>query len=65
MSVLSTDQRQTDDDLSSLWIAACTDYAKETGVALNGEELQSLRGPEDLSKRLENEEGNFDDFRKK
>ncbi|KAJ5390081.1 Tetratricopeptide-like helical [Penicillium cataractarum] len=56
---------QIDDKLSSLWHAACTDYANETGTMLGDEELRSLRGPEDLSRQLDNEKNNFEDFRVK
>ncbi|KAJ5112524.1 Tetratricopeptide-like helical [Penicillium argentinense] len=55
----------TDDKLSSLWHAACTDYANETGTMLGDEELRGLRGPEDLSRQLEFEKDNFEDFRMK
>lgn len=56
---------QRDDKLSSLWQAACTDYANETGTALSDEGLRSLRGPEDLSRQLDNEKNHFEDFRVK
>jgi tetratricopeptide (TPR) repeat protein len=56
---------QRDDKLSSLWQTACTDYANETGTTLGDEELRSLRGPEDLSRQLDNEKNNFEDFRVK
>jgi hypothetical protein len=54
-----------DDKLSSLWHAACTDYANETGTLLGDEELRGLHGPEDLSRQLDNEKNNFEDFRVK
>ncbi|KAJ5896806.1 Tetratricopeptide-like helical [Penicillium subrubescens] len=63
MAILPANQR--DDKLSSLWQAACTDYANETGTTLSDEELRSLRGPEDLSRQLDNERNNFEDFRVK
>ncbi|KAF3392653.1 hypothetical protein F1880_008648 [Penicillium rolfsii] len=56
---------ESDDKLSSLWQAACTDYANETGTALDDGELQKLRGPEDLSRQLDDEKNNFEDFRVK
>lgn len=55
----------TADKLSSLWDAACADYANETGTVLDNEEVRSLRGPEDLSRQLEVEKDNFEDFRMK
>lgn len=55
----------TADKLSSLWDAACADYANETGTTLDDEEVRSLRGPEDLSRQLELENDNFEDFRMK
>ncbi|KAJ5937944.1 Tetratricopeptide-like helical [Penicillium verhagenii] len=63
MAILSTNER--DDKLSSLWQAACTDFANETGTTLGDEELRSLRGPEDLSRQLDDEQNNFEDFRVK
>jgi tetratricopeptide (TPR) repeat protein len=65
MAILPTNPTETDDELSSLWISACTDYADETGAVLDDEELRSLRGPEDLSRQLDNEKDNFEDFRAK
>ncbi|KAL2847123.1 hypothetical protein BJX68DRAFT_240245 [Aspergillus pseudodeflectus] len=60
-----TENSPSDDKLSALWHAACTDYAKETGTPLVAGELSELRGPEDLSRHLENEKDNFQDFRMK
>ncbi|CBF89329.1 hypothetical protein AN0515.2 [Aspergillus nidulans FGSC A4] len=51
--------------LSALWQAACADYAKQTGKLLADGELPELRGPEDLSRQLDAEKDNFDDFRMK
>ncbi|KAL3429846.1 hypothetical protein BDV09DRAFT_202726 [Aspergillus tetrazonus] len=55
----------SDDKLSALWQAACADYAKQTGKLLADGELPELRGPEDLSRQLDAEKENFDDFRMK
>jgi tetratricopeptide (TPR) repeat protein len=63
MAIPTTNPR--DDKLSALWQAACTDYANETGATLDDEELRSLRGPEDLSRQLDNEKDHFEDFRVK
>ncbi|EAW23659.1 uncharacterized protein NFIA_043370 [Aspergillus fischeri NRRL 181] len=57
--------KSSDDKLSSLWHAACDDYAAETGIPLTDVELPALRGPEDLSRQLESEKDNFEDFRMK
>jgi hypothetical protein len=54
-----------EDKLSALWHAACTDYAKETGIPLVHGEFAQLRGPEDLSRQLEEERDNFEDCRMK
>lgn len=61
----TTPKSPTDDKISSLWHAACTDYGNETGTMLGNEELRSLRGPEDLARQLEFEKDNFEDFRMK
>ncbi|KAL4866010.1 hypothetical protein BDV12DRAFT_173548 [Aspergillus spectabilis] len=55
----------SDDKLSALWHSACNDYAKETGITLADGEISNLRGPEDLSRQLESEKDNFEDFRMK
>ncbi|KAL2820127.1 hypothetical protein BJX63DRAFT_428448 [Aspergillus granulosus] len=55
----------SDDKLSALWHTACTDYAKETGTPLTNGELPQLRGAEDLSRQLDAEKDNFEDFRMK
>lgn len=63
MAVTSSDH--TDGKLSSLWLSACRDYAKETGVTLTDSEFPKVHGPEDLSRQLESEKDNFEDFRMK
>ncbi|KAL4740779.1 hypothetical protein BDV11DRAFT_168729 [Aspergillus similis] len=55
----------SDDKLSALWQAACADYAKEIGKPLGDVALTGVRGPEDLSRHLEAEKDNFEDFRMK
>ncbi|KFX91628.1 hypothetical protein O988_07654 [Pseudogymnoascus sp. VKM F-3808] len=63
MAVIASDH--SDDKLSSLWHDACSDYAKETGLTITDEEFPKVHGPEDLSRQLEAEKGNFEDFRMK
>ncbi|KAL4999761.1 hypothetical protein BDV10DRAFT_200448 [Aspergillus recurvatus] len=55
----------SDGKLSALWQAACADYAKQTGKPLGDGGLPELRGPEDLSRQLDAEKDNFEDFRMK
>ncbi|KAL4971208.1 hypothetical protein BDW66DRAFT_165879 [Aspergillus desertorum] len=55
----------SDDKLLALWQAACADYAKQTGKPLADGELPELRGPEDLSRQLDAEKDNFEDFHMK
>ncbi|KFZ05421.1 hypothetical protein V501_08354 [Pseudogymnoascus sp. VKM F-4519 (FW-2642)] len=55
----------SDDKLSSLWHSACSDYAKETGINITDDQFPKIHGPEDLSRQLESEEDNFEDFRMK
>ncbi|KAL4981698.1 hypothetical protein BDW68DRAFT_172017 [Aspergillus falconensis] len=59
------DNATSDDKLSALWQAACADYAKQTEKPLANGELPELRGPEDLSRQLDAEKDNFEDFRMK
>ncbi|KFY77270.1 hypothetical protein V498_09386 [Pseudogymnoascus sp. VKM F-4517 (FW-2822)] len=63
MAVTASDH--PDGKLSSLWLSACVDYAKETGVTLTDNEFPKVHGPEDLSRQLEFEKDNFEDFRMK
>jgi tetratricopeptide (TPR) repeat protein len=53
------------DKLSALWQAACADYAKQIGKPLADDDAPKLRGPEDLSRQLDAEKDNFEDFRMK
>lgn len=53
------------DELSSLWQAACDEYAKETGIAIVGGEYPKLTGFEELSHQLDLEETKFENFRMK
>ncbi|KAL3435231.1 hypothetical protein BDV09DRAFT_204202 [Aspergillus tetrazonus] len=55
----------SDDKLSALWQAACIDYANETGKPLGDVALTGVQGPEDLSRHLDAEKDNFEDFRAK
>ncbi|KFY87295.1 hypothetical protein V500_07098 [Pseudogymnoascus sp. VKM F-4518 (FW-2643)] len=63
MAIIASDD--SDDKLSLLWHSACSDYAKETGITLTDDEFPKINGPEDLSRQLESEEDNFEDFRMK
>ncbi|KAI9375585.1 hypothetical protein BJX61DRAFT_539736 [Aspergillus egyptiacus] len=53
----------TENELSSLWQNACTEYAKETGIAFTDEAFPRLGGPEELSQHLEKEKEFFENFR--
>ncbi|KFY17683.1 hypothetical protein V492_00491 [Pseudogymnoascus sp. VKM F-4246] len=64
MAVLAS-ALSNDDKLASLWHSACSDYAKETGITLANEEFPKIHGLEDLSRQLESEKDNFEDFRVK
>lgn len=55
----------SDDKLSALWQAACIDYVSETGKPLGDVALTGVQGPEDLSRHLDAEKDNFEDFRAK
>ncbi|KAL2704523.1 hypothetical protein AAEP93_005594 [Penicillium crustosum] len=57
--------REPSDSLPSLWHSACEDYGKETGISLTAERFPKVQGPEDLSRQLESEKDNFEDFRMK
>lgn len=63
MAVIASDD--SDDKLSAVWHSACSDYAKETGITLTDDEFPKINGPEDLSRQLESEKDNFEDFRMK
>ncbi|OBT48196.1 hypothetical protein VE00_01084 [Pseudogymnoascus sp. WSF 3629] len=63
MAVTANDH--SDDKLSSLWHSACSDYAKETGINITDEQFPKIHGPEDLSRQLESDKDNFEDFRMK
>lgn len=63
MAVIASDH--SDDKLSTLWHSACSDYAKETGITLTDEEFPKIHGSEDLSRQLDSEEHNFENFRMK
>ncbi|KAJ5213230.1 hypothetical protein N7449_000399 [Penicillium cf. viridicatum] len=55
----------SDSSLPSLWHSACEDYGRETGILLTEERFPKVQGPEDLSRQLESEKDNFEDFRMK
>lgn len=52
-------------DLHSVWQDACEDYARQTGIAVGDERFPRMQGLEDLSRQLEYEMDNFEDFRTK
>jgi hypothetical protein len=51
--------------LHSVWQDACEDYARQTGIAVGDERFPRIQGLEDLSRQLECEKDNFEDFRMK
>ncbi|KAL3478572.1 hypothetical protein BJX99DRAFT_224327 [Aspergillus californicus] len=55
------------DSFSELWQSACDDYARETGVTLaeSDGKFPNIGGLEDLSRQLDAEKDNFEDFRMK
>ncbi|KAK2874914.1 hypothetical protein FQN49_001953 [Arthroderma sp. PD_2] len=63
MAVIASES--SDNNLSSLWHSACNDYARETGITLTDERFPKVQGPQDLSRQLETEKDNFEDFRMK
>lgn len=65
MAMLPTNPIETDDKLSFLWLEACAKYTNESGAVLGDEELRGLQAPTDLLQQLDNEKGNFEDFRVK
>jgi hypothetical protein len=48
-----------------VWQDACEDYARQTGIAVGDERFPRIQGLEDLSRQLECEKDNFEDFRMK
>lgn len=52
-------------DLHSVWQDACEVYARQTGIAVGDERFPRIEGPEDLSRQLDSEKDNFEDFRMK
>ncbi|KGO52106.1 Tetratricopeptide-like helical [Penicillium expansum] len=60
-----TAREPSDSSLPSLWHSACQDYGRETGISLTDERFPKVQGPEDLSRQLESERDNFEDFRMK
>ncbi|KAJ5404393.1 hypothetical protein N7509_004264 [Penicillium cosmopolitanum] len=52
-------------DFHSVWQDACEDYARQTGIAIGDERFPRTQGLEDLSRQLEYEKDNFEDFRMK
>ena len=60
-----TTSEPSDSTLHSLWHSACKDYARETGISLLDERFLKIKGPEDLSRHLDSEKGNFEEFRMK
>ncbi|EED19635.1 NACHT domain protein [Talaromyces stipitatus ATCC 10500] len=65
MATTRTSNESSTNDLSSLWHAACNNYAKETGITINDEEFPRVSGPEQLSHQLDAEEAHFQNFRTK
>ncbi|KFY20098.1 hypothetical protein V491_03989 [Pseudogymnoascus sp. VKM F-3775] len=63
MAVIAKDHE--DDKLRSLWHSACRDYANDTGITFTDEQFPKINGVEDLSRQLESEKDNFEDFRLK
>lgn len=57
-----TAREPSDSSLPSLWHSACEDYGRETGISLTEERFPKVQGPEDLSRQLESEKDNFEDF---
>ncbi|KAL2828383.1 hypothetical protein BDW59DRAFT_159586 [Aspergillus cavernicola] len=60
-----TTNEPSDTNLSALWHSACKDYARETGITLTDERFPKVQGPEDLSRQVDCEKDNFEDFRMK
>ncbi|KAJ5413252.1 hypothetical protein N7465_005557 [Penicillium sp. CMV-2018d] len=58
-----TAREPSSSSLPSLWHSACEDYGRETGILLMEERFPKVQGPEDLSRQLESEKDNFEDFR--
>lgn len=54
-----------DDKLAILWRSACEEYARETGTAIVDEDFPRIFNPDDLSRQLDVENGDFQDFRTK
>ncbi|CAI7592439.1 unnamed protein product [Penicillium discolor] len=63
--MIVTAKEPSDNNLPSLWHSACEDYGRETGISLTEERFPKVQGSEDLSRQLESEKDNFEDFRMK
>lgn len=65
LTMVVISREPSDNNLPSLWHNACEDYGRETGISLTEKRFPKVQGPEDLSRQLESEKDNFEDFRMK